>query len=195
VVEVGDGVIDWNIGDRVLSTFFPDWRDGEPTMANTRRLAGESTDGCAAEFSLCLPESLTTIPRQYSYLEAATLPCAGLTAWRAMLEIGRIKAGDSVLVQGSGGASIFALQFARAMGAKVFATSSSAEKGHRLRELGADEVVNYQNDTNWGKTICALAGEGVDHVVDIWGRLNSDELDRRCPRGGQRSTHRHAGGH
>lgn len=169
VVEVGVGVSRWKPGDQVMSTFFPDWFDGEPDAGNTRRLGGDTADGCAAEYGIVSPEAITAIPSGYSFAEAATLPCAALTAWRALVEVGGIKPGDRVLVEGSGGVSIFALQFAKALGATVYATSSSPEKCERLRRLGADHTVDYSADCAWGATIAKHSGGGVDHVIDIGG--------------------------
>lgn len=169
IVEVGSGVSEWKRGDKVMSLFFPDWQDGPPTFETTRRLGGDSTDGCAVEFSVIDPCTLTPIPQNYSYAEASTLPCAALTAWRALVEIGQIKAGDKVLVEGTGGVSIFALQLAKAFGATVYATSSSPAKLERLRQLGADHVIDYRTDAQWGDTVNALSNGGVDHVIDVGG--------------------------
>ena len=169
VVEVGSGVTEWRRGDKVMSLFFPDWQDGPPTVSKTRYLNGDSVDGCATEFSVVAPEMLTPMPEGYSYAEAATLPCAALTAWRALVEIGQIKPGHTVLVEGTGGVSIFALQLAKAFGATVYATSSSPEKLARLRELGADHVIDYRADAQWGDTVCRLSNGGVDHVIDVGG--------------------------
>lgn len=169
IVDVGDGVTEWTVGDRVMSLFFPEWGDGEPDPAKMKAIGGDSVDGCAVEYGVYLPEALTRIPAGYSYQEAATLPCAGLTAWRALVEVGKLKAGEKVLVEGSGGASVFALQFATALGAEVIATSSSAEKSDQLRKLGASRVINYREDERWGETIRDLTAGGVDHVMDVGG--------------------------
>lgn len=169
IVEVGSGVTEWKRGDKVMSLFFPDWQDGPPTFEATRRLGGDSTDGCAVELSVVDPSMLTPMPQNYSYAEAATLPCAALTAWRALVEIGQIKAGDKVLVEGTGGVSIFALEIAKAFGATVYATSSSPAKLERLRQLGADHVIDYRADANWGETVNMLSKGGVDHVIDVGG--------------------------
>ncbi len=109
------------------------------------------------------------MPRDWSYADASTLPCAALTAWRGLVEIRKIKAGDSVLVEGTGGVSIFALQLAKAFGATVYATSSSPEKLERLRQLGADHVINYREGARWGETVSTLSKGGVDHVIDVGG--------------------------
>jgi len=175
IVAVGEGVSGWAVGDKVMSLFFPDWQDGEPTAATTSRLGGDSTDGCAVEFSLVDPDKLTRIPKGYSFAEAATLPCAALTAWRALVEVGQIKAGDQVLVEGTGGVSIFALQFAKSFGAKVYATSSSPAKLERLKKLGADATIDYRADPNWGEAISQLSGGGVDHVIDVGGAATLDQ--------------------
>jgi NADPH:quinone reductase-like Zn-dependent oxidoreductase len=169
IVAVGPDVTEWSVGDRVMSLFFPEWTDGYPTAEGMGAIAGDSVDGCAVEYGLYRPGALTRIPDGYSYQEAATLPCAALTAWRALVEVGELQAGETVLVEGSGGASVFALQFAIALGATVIATSSSAEKSDRLRALGASHVVNYRDDENWGATIRDMTGGGVDHVMDVGG--------------------------
>jgi len=174
IIEVGDGVSDWQCGDRVMSSFFPDWYDGEPSLANTTRLGGDSTDGCATEISIVEPKSVSRIPKNYSYTEAATLPCAALTAWRALVEVCDIKAGDSVLIEGTGGVSIFAVQLAKAFGATVYATSSSEEKMERLKQLGADHLINYRSDPHWGETIYHLSG-GIDHVLDVGGSTTLEQ--------------------
>tara|TARA_R110000787_G_scaffold58117_16_gene132467 strand:+ start:6622 stop:7629 length:1008 start_codon:yes stop_codon:yes gene_type:complete len=169
IVEVGEGVAEYQIGDRVMSTFFPDWADGDPDAQNTARLAGDSTDGCGCEFSVVSPETLTRVPRGYSFAEAATLPCAALTAWRALVDVAQLKSGQTVLVQGSGGVSVFALQLAKAMGARVLATSSTPEKCERLRALGADAVCNYRETPDWGQWAADQSGGGVDVLVDVGG--------------------------
>lgn len=168
VEAVGDGVSNWQVGDKVMSLFFPNWIDGKASMETTGYISGETTDGFAVEQSCVNAASLTRIPKGYSYAQAATLPCAALTAWRGLIETGRLKAGESVLVQGSGGMSIFALQIAKAAGAYVYATTSSAEKAEKMLELGADEVVNYKEDEKWGRTIGKRSG-GVDHILDVGG--------------------------
>ncbi|MCK9504328.1 MAG: NAD(P)-dependent alcohol dehydrogenase [Porticoccaceae bacterium] len=171
IVEVGEGVVGWQPGDRAISTFFPDWHGGKPQSTNTSRISGDSCDGYAIEFSVVRPEEITRMPRGYSFAEAATLPCAALTAWRALFEIGRIQPGDKVLVQGTGGVSIFALQLAKAAGATVYGTSSSNEKMASLRDLGADHVINYRTDAQWGETIYSLSKGGVDHILEVGGGL------------------------
>lgn len=171
VVEaVGEGVTEFQPGDAVVSTFFPDWLDGEISDQGFRRVPGDGVDGYAREAVTAPATAFTRQPAGYSHAEAASLTCAGVTAWRALVPNGRLKAGQTVLVQGTGGVSVFALQFAKAMGATVIATSSSDEKLERLRDLGADHLINYQRETGWGAAARELTGgRGVDHVVEIGG--------------------------
>lgn len=170
VVEVGEGVREFAVGDKVVSTFFPHWMDGEPALEFMLDVPGDGADGFAREYVTAPATSFTRAPQGYSDAEAATLTCAGLTAWRALVVNGQLKAGDTVLVQGTGGVSIFALQFAKAAGARVIATSSSNEKLERLRSMGADHLINYKSQENWGEVARGLTGRrGVDHVVEIGG--------------------------
>ncbi len=169
VVALGADVFDWEVGDKVMSLFFQGWMEGKPSLMKMAALSGEMVDGFAIEESCVLANSVTKIPEGYSYAEAATLPCAAVTAWRALMVEGNLQAGDKVLIEGTGGMSIFALQLAKAAGAKVYATSSSPEKAERLKEMGVEAVVNYKEDERWGKTISRLTGGGVDHVLDVGG--------------------------
>lgn len=169
IIAVGEGVTNWKIGDKVMSMFFPNWVDGKPTMDKTRSISGETVDGFITEESCVAASSVTRIPTGYTYAEAATLPCAALTAWRGLMVEGSLQAGDKVLIEGTGGMSIFALQLAKMAGAKVYATTSSAEKAQRLKSMGAEAVVNYREDERWGKTIFKMTGGGVDHVLDVGG--------------------------
>ena len=169
VLAVGERVKQWKTGDKVMSLFFPNWVEGPPSLDKTRYISGETVDGFIAEQSCVHAASLTTIPEGYSYAEAATLPCAALTAWRGLVVEGKMKMGDSVLIEGTGGVSIFALQLAQAAGAKVYATTSSPAKAQRLEEMGVVAVVNYKEDSRWGKSILKLSGGGVDHVIDVGG--------------------------
>ncbi len=171
VVEaVGEGVAEFAIGDAVVSCFFPFWQDGPPPDADFSRVPGDGLDGYACEAVVRPATWFTKAPAGWSHCEAATLTTAGLTAWRALVEEGGLKAGDWVLCLGTGGVSIFALQLAKAMGARVVITSSSDEKLARARELGAAAVVNYRSDPDWGDTVRKLTGgAGVDHVVELGG--------------------------
>lgn len=171
VVEaVGEGVREFKVGDPVVSTFFPDWLDGDIADRGFTRVPGDGIDGYARERVTMPATAFTHPPKGYSHAEAATLTCAGVTAWRALVPNGHLKAGETVLVQGTGGVSIFALQFAKAMGATVIATSSSDEKLERLKGLGADHLINYKAEPNWGAAARKLTdGRGVDHVIEIGG--------------------------
>ena len=169
IIALGEGVEQWRIGDRVMSSFFPHWQRGPADAVSNREILGETRDGCATELSALPASEITAMPENLDFAEAACLPCAGLTAWRALMVENPVKPGDTVLVQGSGGMSVFALQFAKAAGAKVIATSSSTEKMQRLMALGADATVNYREDANWGRTVYELAGSGAQHVIDVGG--------------------------
>jgi NADPH:quinone reductase-like Zn-dependent oxidoreductase len=169
IVALGEGVTQWTVGDKVMSMFFPNWIEGKPTLAKTRAISGETADGFMLEFSCVAATALTTIPEGYSYAEAATLPCAATTAWRGLMVEGRLQAGETVLIEGTGGMSIFGLQLALAAGAKVYATTSSDRKAEYLLEMGATAVVNYKTDERWGRTINKMTGGGVDHVLDVGG--------------------------
>ena len=170
VVAIGAGVSRFAVGDAVMSTFFPNWPAGPVSAARARGVPGDHVDGFAAEY-VCMPAAaFTRIPEGFSWSEAATLPCAALTAWRALFVENDIRAGDWVLTQGTGGVSVFALQFAKAVGARVIATSSSQAKLERLRALGADHLINYREQANWGEVAVELTGgRGVDEVVEIGG--------------------------
>ena len=170
VVALGAGVTRFKAGDQVLSTFFPNWDSGGPAPERMVGVPGDGADGFAAELVAMPATAFTRLPKGWSYEEAATLPCAALTAWRALIVEAKIKPGDVVLTQGTGGVSVFALQLAKAAGATVVATSSSAEKLARLKELGADHLINYKEEPNWGQAAAAwTGGRGVDAVVEIGG--------------------------
>jgi NADPH:quinone reductase-like Zn-dependent oxidoreductase len=171
VVEaMGPGVTEFAVGDRVVSGFFPLWHDGPPNVADFSKTPGDGLDGYARELVVTPATWFTKAPKGFTHAEAATLTTAGLTAWRALIVEGSLKAGDTVLVLGTGGVSIFALQLAKAMGASVIATSSSDKKLERARALGADHTINYKKDPEWGGTVRQLTGGlGVDHVVETGG--------------------------
>ncbi|SFM29352.1 zinc-dependent alcohol dehydrogenase family protein [Methylobacterium pseudosasicola] len=170
VEAVGPGVEAFAIGDRVVSTFFPTWLDGTPQVEGFATVPGDGIDGYARERVTAPATAFTRAPRGWDHAEAATLTTAALTAWRALHADAGLKSGDVVLVQGTGGVSLFALQFAKAAGATVIATSSSDAKLERLRGLGADHLINYRADPAWGATAKRLTGgRGVDHVLDVAG--------------------------
>lgn len=173
VIAVGEGVTEFEVGDRVASTFFADWVDGkrDPAALASARGAGPGTGGMLAEVIVTTPRGLVPIPDYMSYEEAATLPCAGVTAWNGLFTQGNLQPDDYVLLEGTGGVSSFGLIFAAAAGAKPIITSSSNEKLARARELGAVGTVNYRENEDWQVEVRALTdGAGVDHVLEIGGR-------------------------
>jgi NADPH:quinone reductase-like Zn-dependent oxidoreductase len=186
VVEaVGTGVTEFSVGDAVVSTFFPQWLDGDPPVADFSSTPGDGTDGYACEVVVRPATWFTHAPRGYSHAEAATLTTAGVTAWRALIANGGLKAGESVLVMGSGGVSTFALQIAKAMGAIVVATSSSDSKLERLRALGGDHLINYRREPEWAKSVLDFtSGRGVDHVVEVGGAGTLAQSINACRVGG-----------
>lgn len=171
VVEaVGEGVTEFVKGDRVVSGFFPLWQDGEPTIADFSKTPGDGLDGYARERVVTPATWFTKAPKGFSHAEAATLTTAGLTAWRALVVEGGVKAGDTVLTMGTGGVAVFAIQLAKMMGATVISTSSSDQKLERVRSLGADHTINYKKDPEWGAMVRQLThGRGADHVVETGG--------------------------
>lgn len=185
VTAVGAGVTEFAVGDAVVSTFFPQWLAGRNVPTDFQLVPGDGVDGFARE-SITLPAtSFTHAPKGWSHAEAATLTTAGLTAWRALVVDGGIQAGDTVLVLGTGGVSIFALQMAKSMGAKVIATTSSAAKAERLQALGADVVINYKDTPEWGDAVlAATGGRGADIVVEVGGPGTLPQSIRACAPGG-----------
>jgi NADPH:quinone reductase-like Zn-dependent oxidoreductase len=169
VVAIGPEVTRFKVGDRVAGTFLQVWTDG-PRPREAEAL-GVPLDGVLAEYIVLPEQGVVTIPASLSYEEAATLPCAGVTAWNALMVAGHaVKPGDTVLCLGTGGVSTFGLQFGRAAGARVIVTSSSDEKLARVREAGANDVINYKRTPDWEKEVERLTdGRGVDHVVEIGG--------------------------
>lgn len=173
VVEaVGAGVTEFKPGDSVVSCFFPQWLAGPAfdAVGNFDCTPGDGINGFAAEYVVRPASAFTLAPRGWSHAESATITTAGLTAWRALVGDGQLKAGDTVLTLGTGGVSIIALQIAKAMGARVIVTSSSDEKLERARALGADAVVNYRTTPQWSNAVREFTnGRGVDHVVELGG--------------------------
>ena len=168
VIAVGSGVTRVKQGERVCPIFFQTWIDGPVDAKKRARALGGSAPGVLQEKMLLDAQGVTPFPAHLSYLEAATLPCAGLTAWRGLVNEAKVQAGQWVLVQGTGGVSIFALQFAKAMGCKVVVTSSSDQKLEHARKLGADVTINYQTNPNWAKAALEATG-GVDCVIEVGG--------------------------
>jgi NADPH:quinone reductase-like Zn-dependent oxidoreductase len=171
VIEaVGEGVAEFKAGDHVVSTFFPTWLDGQPMEGDFSTVPGDGVDGYACEVVVRPASWFTHAPKGYSHAEASTLTTAGLTAWRALIGDGQLKAGDTVLVLGTGGVAIFALQIAKAMGAVVAVTSSSDEKLAHARTLGADHTINYKAEPEWGLAVQRWTqGRGVGHVIELGG--------------------------
>src|SRR5436189_620975 len=170
VIAVGDDVDEFKVADNVVSTFWPYWLGGEMTPATRRDIPGDTIDGYAREY-VCMPaHAFTKAPAGYTHVEAATLTCAGVTAWRGLVVCGKVKPGDTVLILGTGGVSMFGLQFAKAAGARVIATSSSDVKLERVKALGASYVINYERTPEWDNEVLKMTGgRGVDCVVEVGG--------------------------
>jgi NADPH:quinone reductase-like Zn-dependent oxidoreductase len=169
VTAIGPNVTRFKPGDRVAGTFFQVWVDGVPAPASLAAL-GAPLDGMLAEYVALDQEGLVRLPDHLSYAEGSTLPCAAVTAWNALMHNGRVKPGDTVLTLGTGGVSIFALQFAKMNGARVIITSGSDEKLERAKALGADDGINYHKHPDWEKEALRLTdGKGVDHVIEVGG--------------------------
>ncbi len=170
VIGVGDGVTRVKAGDRVCPIFHQRWIDGEISWAKTKGALGGELPGVLSEQVLLDQEGVVAVPPHLTDEEAATLPCAAVTAWNALFAASHLKAGDTVLVQGTGGVSIFALQLARLAGARVLVTSSSDEKLERARSLGASETINYRTTPDWDTQALSLTGgAGVDQVIEVGG--------------------------
>jgi NADPH:quinone reductase-like Zn-dependent oxidoreductase len=170
VVAVGAEVARWKVGDRVAGIFMQNWIDGPANTARQRGALGGDIDGMAAEFVALDQDGLVAIPEHLSYEEAATLPCAAVTAWNAVVNVGNIRPGDTVVIQGTGGVSIFALQFAKLLGARVLGTSGSDDKLHRAKRDGLDDGVNYKLTHDWASwVIDHTSGQGADLVVEVGG--------------------------
>lgn len=187
VVEaVGPGVAEFKPGDHVMSCFFPHWEDGRAdSLAKISGIPGDNVDGFAAETVTMSASAFTHMPAGYSFEQAATLPCAAATAWRAVMVEARVKAGDTVLVQGSGGVSVFALQFAKAAGCTVIATSSSDAKLEKLSSLGADHLINYKETPEWGtRTLEITQGKGANLIVEVGGAGTMPQSVRGIAMGG-----------
>ena len=184
IVALGSKAKKWDEGKKVISCCYPNWISGPPEP-NLLSFIGDNQDGYATEYIAFSEDSITEMPEKWTFKEAATLPCAALTAWHALIDRGGLKPGQTVLTLGTGGVSIFALQLAKSMGAHVIATSSSNEKCLKLKEIGADEVINYSEHEQWGKEVLKLTnGKGVDHVVEVGGGMTFNESIRSAKFGG-----------
>jgi NADPH:quinone reductase-like Zn-dependent oxidoreductase len=170
VAAVGESVTRFKVGDRVCPIFMQGWIDGGIEISKARTALGGDTDGCLREFGAFDENGLVLIPQHLSYEEASTLPCAAVTAWNALVVSGKVKKDDFVLLQGTGGVSIFALQFAKIFGAKTIITSSSEEKLERAKLLGADFTINYKEREDWDKAVLEFTEKrGVNHVIEVGG--------------------------
>jgi NADPH:quinone reductase-like Zn-dependent oxidoreductase len=185
VEQVGSGVSEFRVGDQVVSTFFTDWPSGPPTSVGFGSVAGDGVDGYAREVVVAPATFFTATPSGYSHAEAATITTAGVTAWRALVVDAAVGPGQTVLVLGTGGVSIFALQIAVGLGATVIVTSSSEEKLERVRKLGATHTVNYLQTPQWGATVRELTdGRGVDATVEVAGMATINESIEATALGG-----------
>jgi NADPH:quinone reductase-like Zn-dependent oxidoreductase len=186
VVETGDGVSRVKKGDRVATTFFQGWISGEPTIEKAATSLGGPLDGVLTEYKLVKEDGVVHVPEHLSDEQAATLPCAALTAWNALAIQGRVKAGQTVLVQGTGGVALFSLQFAKLMGARVILISSSDEKLERARTMGMDHGINYRQTPRWGKAVKEITGGiGVDHIIELGGAGTMQESLQAVRLGGE----------
>jgi NADPH:quinone reductase-like Zn-dependent oxidoreductase len=184
VIEVGSGVTRVKVGDRACPAYFQTWISGEPNANRLTQSLGGPLDGTMAELMCLSQEAVVKVPEYLSNLEASTLPCAALTAWSALVECGRIKPGEQLLIQGSGGVALFALQFAKMLGAHVTVISSSDTKIERLKSMGADATINYSETPEWGKAARALTnGAGFDHILEVGGEKTLPQ-SLRCIRPG-----------
>jgi NADPH:quinone reductase-like Zn-dependent oxidoreductase len=184
IESVGAGIRQFAAGDRVVGSFFENWVSGEPSETKMQAALGGSVDGVLAEYRVFPEHAIVKIPSHLRDTEAAALPCAGLTAWSAVVKLGGVKPGMTVLTQGTGGVSLFALQFAKMCGARVIATSSSDAKIERLKSMGADVTINYKTTPDWGKKARELTDYGVDLVVEVGGVGTLNESIRATRIGG-----------
>jgi NADPH:quinone reductase-like Zn-dependent oxidoreductase len=185
VIAIGEEVRRVVVGDRVCPVMIQSWISGPPTMEKLSSTLGGPLDGVMAEYMVLSEQGVVKTPEHLSNEEAATLPCAALTAWSAVVTDGQVKAGDRVLVQGTGGVSLFALQFAKLHGAHVIVTSSSDEKLHRAINLGADEGINYLSTPEWGKEVKRMTdAEGVDLIIEVGGQKTLPQSLRAIRAGG-----------
>lgn len=186
VAAVGEGVTRVKVGDRVAGTFFQSWVDGELTPEARETALGGSINGVLSEYVVLREDGVVRLPAGYSFEESATLPCAAVTVWNALVPMGNLQKGETVLAQGTGGVSIFALQIANILGARVIITSSSDEKLERARKLGAWQTINYKKTPNWEEKALELTGgKGVDHVIEVGGQETLPKSIRAARVGGR----------
>lgn len=189
VVAVGAKVKSVKLGQRVASVFAQGWTSGVPTKAKLNTTLGGPLDGMLAEYCLLDEAGVVVVPEHLTHDEAATLPCAAVTAWSALVEQGNLRAGQCVVLQGTGGVSIFALQFAKMLGARVIITSGSDEKLQKAKLLGADELINYRTTPDWEKIVREKTnGVGADHIVEVGGAGTFARSVRAVKVGGQISV-------
>jgi len=186
IIGVGAGASSWKVGDRVAGAFAPGWIEGPPVAAARQTALGGPVDGVLAEQVVFHESAVVGVPAHLTWQEAATLPCAAVTAWNALVATGNLQPGDTILTLGSGGVSLFALQFAKMFGAGVIATTSSKQKAERLRGLGASMVIDYKAEPLWSKRVLALTGgQGVDNVIEVGGAGTLEQSMRSVRYGGQ----------
>lgn len=195
IVQVGEGVSRFRVGERVASSFWQRWVAGSFDLADPSSTLGGPIDGMLAEYVRLDEQGAVQVPDYLSHEEAATLPCAAVTAWRALISEGKLRAGETVLIQGTGGVSIFALQFARLCGARTIVTSRSASKLERVRALGASACIDLQRTPDWVAQVLALTdGRGADHIVDVAGPTSFVNALRALRIGGQLNIVGYLGG-
>jgi NADPH:quinone reductase-like Zn-dependent oxidoreductase len=183
IIDTGGQTSRFKAGDRVCGIFLPYWITGEPTA---EKLRGGPSDGMLAEYVLLNEEGLVHAPGHLNDEEAATLPCAAVTAWQSVIVDGKVKAGDTIVVQGTGGVSLFALQFAKLQGARVIVTSSSDEKLEQVKKLGADSGINYRKTPDWDKAVLDITdGRGADLILDLGGAITLNRSVSAVRIGGQ----------
>ena len=195
VVAVGSEVSRFKVGDRVCGTFWQRWVGGSFAMAEPSYQRGGPIDGLLSEFALLDEQAAVLAPVHLSDVEAATLPCAGVTAWHALFTEGHLKPGETVLSLGTGGVSLFAVQFAAAAGARVIVTSSSDAKLERAKQLGADDGVNYRDNPDWSSAVLELTdGRGADHIIEVGGPQSFAQSLKAAARGAQINVIGYLGG-
>jgi NADPH:quinone reductase-like Zn-dependent oxidoreductase len=186
VVAIGPNSTRFSVGDRVATNYCTRWIDGHPNDAESTHSLGSTIPGALAEYLVLTETALVSVPPYLTDEEAAAIPCAALTAWYSLVEKGGLKAGDTVLVQGTGGVSLYGLQIAKALGAEVFVTSSSDEKLARVSKMGASHLINYSSSPEWHEEVLSVtANQGVDHIIEVVGGPNLEKSLKALRAGGQ----------